>query len=673
MATVYSYVRFSSKKQDLGTSLARQKLLRDSWLLRHPQHVLDKTLNMHDHAVSAYRGLNLSKEAALGKFIECVENKQIAEGSILLLEKLDRFSRNEVDLAYTTFSRLIRQKIKIVTLEPEFEINENNFNDMSTIFSVIVQMVNANASSKNLSHRLGHFWNIRRKQASENKKKLCSKCPSWLKYNKDKDIFEVIEEKAEAVKYIFARTNEGIGQVHISKEMYLKYPPITKDTDIKIFDEETEEIHKTGKKSAHWNKSYIHKILHDRSVIGEFQAYSFDEKKKRKKIGDPVENYFPAIISNELFDKAQISISKRIHIKGPNGDYVNILSGLVYCNDGHIMHIRTSRRPNKETNKPYIQRRLVSYGFLRSLRDSCKYSIDVEDLTDLILAMISNTPLEYIVGTREEYSFQRETKILELIKINTKLSEYKSLLDGRTFETKQDILSEMDKKYLEKRNIEQELKLIDSNKDYDDLKTDNKSSRVNINRYIKTLKEKEKRTLRLNIRQYLPTIINRIEISPRKRSNRVVEGEGKIVFHSGVKFSFILFNSKDKSEGYYIGKNLVITENGMISDEKFKKYLNSFIIRNNSECLKEKQLENIMTFIEYLDKFPNPTLIKALNTLKMLKNQEDLYWIYASLYNLVATVDKNPPDKILLLFKFLLFHIEWLRRLEDSVGYEKVL
>ena len=45
-------------------------------------------------------------------------------------------------------------------------------------------------------------------------------------------------------------------------------------------------------------------------------------------------------------------------------------------------------------------------------------------------------------------------------------------------------ISEIDKKYLEKRNIEQELKLIDSNKDYDDLKTDNKSSRLNIKRYI---------------------------------------------------------------------------------------------------------------------------------------------------------------------------------------------
>jgi hypothetical protein len=94
MAEVLSYIRFSSFPQERGDSIRRQTSLGDAWLNRHPQHTLDATLTLRDLGVSAFRGANLDKEKGdLGKFIHLPKTGRVPKGSILMLENLDRFSR----------------------------------------------------------------------------------------------------------------------------------------------------------------------------------------------------------------------------------------------------------------------------------------------------------------------------------------------------------------------------------------------------------------------------------------------------------------------------------------------------------------------------------------------------------------------------------------------------
>jgi hypothetical protein len=58
---VFSYVRFSAKRQARGRSLLRQTELRDAWLARHPEATLDATLSLRDFGVSSFRGENASQ------------------------------------------------------------------------------------------------------------------------------------------------------------------------------------------------------------------------------------------------------------------------------------------------------------------------------------------------------------------------------------------------------------------------------------------------------------------------------------------------------------------------------------------------------------------------------------------------------------------------------------
>src|SRR3954470_2973820 len=105
MRLAYSYIRFSSAKQAAGDSLRRQVegtervCKREGW-------ALDDSLNLRDLGVSAFRGSNV-KEGALAAFLEAVRTGKVQPGSILIVESLDRLSRNQVRTALRLFMDLL--------------------------------------------------------------------------------------------------------------------------------------------------------------------------------------------------------------------------------------------------------------------------------------------------------------------------------------------------------------------------------------------------------------------------------------------------------------------------------------------------------------------------------------------------------------------------------------
>ena len=102
----YSYIRFSSKKQELGQSLSRQAKLSADWCDANGA-TLDTTLKMDDKGVSGLRGKNLDEAAALGGFINAVKQGRVPKGSYLLVESLDRLSRMDIDSAFQLFREIL--------------------------------------------------------------------------------------------------------------------------------------------------------------------------------------------------------------------------------------------------------------------------------------------------------------------------------------------------------------------------------------------------------------------------------------------------------------------------------------------------------------------------------------------------------------------------------------
>jgi hypothetical protein len=98
----FSYMRFSTLEQGKGDSLNRQTMMAREWADKHGVP-LDAELNLTDKGVSAYRGAN-AETGALGAFLDTVKAGAIPRGSWLLVESLDRISRQVVRKAARTIA-----------------------------------------------------------------------------------------------------------------------------------------------------------------------------------------------------------------------------------------------------------------------------------------------------------------------------------------------------------------------------------------------------------------------------------------------------------------------------------------------------------------------------------------------------------------------------------------
>lgn len=106
----YSYIRWSSEKQSKGTTLERQ--------LRTAKEIADENglelVELIDKGISAFKGKNIHA-GALGAFIKAVEKKKIPANSWLVVENLDRISREDILKAQGLFLEMLSLGVTIVT------------------------------------------------------------------------------------------------------------------------------------------------------------------------------------------------------------------------------------------------------------------------------------------------------------------------------------------------------------------------------------------------------------------------------------------------------------------------------------------------------------------------------------------------------------------------------
>ncbi|EPL6060048.1 recombinase family protein [Klebsiella pneumoniae] len=108
---LYSYVRFSSVKQREGNSLERQQ---DTALKIAARYNLElDTTAFHDLGMSAFKGKN-AHEGKLSEFIKQIGTK-VPVGSWLVVENLDRISRDDAWTALDIFKNILSKGIVVVT------------------------------------------------------------------------------------------------------------------------------------------------------------------------------------------------------------------------------------------------------------------------------------------------------------------------------------------------------------------------------------------------------------------------------------------------------------------------------------------------------------------------------------------------------------------------------
>ncbi|MDW5318144.1 recombinase family protein [Rhizobium sp. PL01] len=304
----YSYIRMSTDVQLKGDSLRRQTEASEAYAAENNLELV-RDFELEDIGVSAFKGLNVS-QGALGLFLKAVEERLIPSGSYLLVESLDRLSRERPHTATALFLQILEAGVHIVTLADK-RLYRSDSNDLADILVSVIIMSRAFEESQTKSMRVSAAWQNKRNNAAS--RKLTKVAPAWLRLSDDRTAFEIVDQKAALVKKIFEYADEGRGSNQIARKLNVeKVEPITE--------------------SNGWHESYITKILTNRAAIGEYQPHHYVAN-KRIPSGDPVLDYYPSIIDREQFDRVQYGRKvRRVRGAGRKGNrHVNLFSGVAKC------------------------------------------------------------------------------------------------------------------------------------------------------------------------------------------------------------------------------------------------------------------------------------------------------------------------------------------------------
>lgn len=286
----YSYVRFSHKKQEEGDSIRRQTEGAAAWSKRN-NVPLDESL-APDRGLSAFKGKNRDL-GALGEFLRLVEAGRVQAGSYLVVESLDRLTREEIQPAMLLVLSLLQKGIRVVQLKPVEAVYDAK-SDMTAIVLMLVELSRGHSESKVKSERLTASWDQRKKLAREGKLVITKRIPAWLE-KRGNEVVEV-PERVKVVKRIFDLAIGGYGLSLIVRQLEAeKVPPLLK--------------------AERWRRSYLCKILNRRLVLGEYQP-----EKDGVADGPPIVGYYPQVIDPETWGRAQKALASRRGKGGPAGE-----------------------------------------------------------------------------------------------------------------------------------------------------------------------------------------------------------------------------------------------------------------------------------------------------------------------------------------------------------------
>ncbi len=508
----YSYIRFSTLEQKKGDSLRRQMQGAEDWAKEH-DYILDD--RMKDEGLSAFKGDHKIK-GSLGRFLKLVKAGKIEKESVLIVESMDRLSREPYLTAFDQLRELTKCGVRVVTLDPVGDYTEKNLSEnIGGLMSAISDMDRAHRESSLKSKRLKSTWEAKR--SNINNKVLTNRCPAWLKRSEDWKEYEKIKDRCLLIKKIFKLYLTGKSSFAIEKQL----------------NQTRDNWKPQGRKklSAGWRKSYVDKILRNPAVIGQYQPHKMIDG-KRQPVGDSVSDYFPQVVPDDLFYAVQqkIAENRKGWRGGRTGKISNLFSYLAKCGYcGSAMHFI-----NKGDGNSYL------------VCDRGKRKIDCKAITwrydefetDLLKLALVNVDVSSLLPDHEEAENEISNLQQKQLAIQGRLNIVESEIENlsETIATTSDIrvrklLDEKlihrlnEKETFQKQEAETEMKINDLEKRGIDIK-ERLSNLKELNEKMRDLKGKRLIDLRFKLRELLRSLIERIDVYPggfkdRKHLNKL--------------------------------------------------------------------------------------------------------------------------------------------------------
>jgi DNA invertase Pin-like site-specific DNA recombinase len=326
----------STPDQEKGHGLTRQLSKAEEWCVRQGI-ALDSELRFSDRGVSAFRGLN-AQVGQLRAFLRAIEDGQILQGDFLLVENVDRLSRQTPRKALRTLEEIVEHGVSVVTLDDGKIYDESAIDAPMGLMWLVVSSARAHDESLRKSERLRKAWISKREHAAT--KPLTARVPAWLRLNEDRTFF-IIKDRAAVVRRIFEMTAEGTGLNRIAQVLNRENIP-------------------TFGKAKFWQRSYIQKLVDNPAVIGTLTPHSIEWEKndngnlrKVRRPHDTIEQYYPDVVAKDLYRRVR-AMRERHAPATRTATVQNVLAGLAVCERCKGSMTRVSKGSRKRAGKPYL-------------------------------------------------------------------------------------------------------------------------------------------------------------------------------------------------------------------------------------------------------------------------------------------------------------------------------
>jgi DNA invertase Pin-like site-specific DNA recombinase len=315
----FSYLRVSSSRQagDARSGLDRQA---DQFLPFCQRHGLTPSVDpLVDAGISAYRGSNRQR-GALGQFLAAARDGVIPAGAALVVEDLDRFSREAPSYAEAQLGELFALDLALAVVRDDVVIDRATYDgDIGVRLQLLVRRDAAHDYSRKLGERVSAAHE--RTRAMERQGQIINghQRPQWLDFDEQAGAFTV-NDRWPIYRRMIDLCLQGYGQVRVAAI-----------------------INGEGYRNARgglWSGSAIAQCWRDRRLIGE-RAYSRGT--------EVIAGYFPAMLTRDEWDRLQAAIAQRhgnLGRAGRGDRRHNILQGLVYCTCGTRRELQTATKPS---------------------------------------------------------------------------------------------------------------------------------------------------------------------------------------------------------------------------------------------------------------------------------------------------------------------------------------
>ncbi len=317
----FSYIRFSSKKQADGASLERQ-LAGTCKYCEENNLILNESLTFRDLGVSAFKGDNQVR--GLGDLLQACEDGLIPRGSALVVEALDRLSRQRPRVVSTLLGRLLDDYglevhltgIKKV-LYPE---SESAAEEGMDLLYVTMLAIRASEEQETKSDRLKDAFGRKRAKVAKGEGLLethDNKLPWWVVYNEETEKLESPPDRAETVRRIFEWAADKVTSPEIARKLDAMGTPTWRP------------------RASRWSPSRIRHMVLSPTAEGVLESTA-----RSKAVGHDfrVEGYYPVLVDADLATRAREALTgnSRYGRKGntmPTSDKserpINLLRGLL--------------------------------------------------------------------------------------------------------------------------------------------------------------------------------------------------------------------------------------------------------------------------------------------------------------------------------------------------------